>query len=104
VNRRRSLPQPPPPPPASPATAAELEDIRVVERADGFWVQPVSGGPERGPYASLVEALEDEPPPDEEFEPEDTLAEVEAQVGVSDWIDPDTSALAEDSVPHIEEH
>jgi hypothetical protein len=104
VNRNRSQPQPHRPP-ADPSVVAELEDVRVIERPDGFWVVSAKGGPEAGPYASLVEAIEEHGTPEEdELESEDTLAEVEAQLGVSDWIDPETSAPAEDSVPHIEEH
>lgn len=104
MNRNRSQPQPQLPL-TEPRTAAEPEDVRVVERPDGFWVQPAAGGHEIGPYASLAEALEDQRAADEEeLESEDTLAEVEAQLGVADWIDPETSAPAEDSVPHIEEH
>lgn len=83
----------------------EVEDTRVIERPDGFWVQPVTGGRERGPYASLEEALEQSRAADEEgLEPGNLLAEIEAELGLADWIDPDTSAPAEDSVPHIEEH
>jgi hypothetical protein len=104
VNRNRS-PSLPHPPHIVPGIAAELEDVRVVERPDGFWVQPLAGGPESGPYASLIEAIEDQRETDEE-EPQSaqSLAEVESEIGVSDWIDPETSELAEDNVPHLEEH
>jgi hypothetical protein len=104
VNRNRSQPQPPPPNVVS-GIAAELEDVRIIERPDGFWAQSLRGGPEVGPYASLIEAIEDQRETDEE-EPQSAsaLAEVERELGVSDWIDPETSAPAEDSVPHIEEH
>jgi hypothetical protein len=105
VNRARSHPQPHRLQ-VVPGTAAELEDVRVLERPDGFWVQARSGGREVGPYATLVEAIESHQAADDEddLEPGDTLAEVEAQLGVADWIDPETSAPAEDSVPHLEEH
>jgi hypothetical protein len=92
---------------AIPGVVAELEDVRVIERPDGFWLQPASGGHELGPYASLEEAIENHRSAEEEedeLEPGTALAEVEAQLGVSDWIDPETSSPAEDSVPHIEEH
>ncbi|NJD89696.1 MAG: hypothetical protein FIB05_16980 [Betaproteobacteria bacterium] len=105
MNRNRNQAQPQAPQ-VVPGTAAELEDVRVIERPDGFWVQPIAGGHESGPYASLVEAIESYRTVSEveEFESEESLAEMEAQVGVADWIDPDTSAPAEDRVPHIEEH
>jgi hypothetical protein len=104
VNRNRSQPQSHPPQPI-PESAAELEGARVIERPDGFWVQPEAGGHEFGPYATLVEAIESYRAEDEEeLEPGGTLAEVEADLGVSDWIDPETSAPAEDRVPHIEDH
>ena len=38
------------------------------------------------------------------MEPGETLAEAEAELGVADWIDPETAALAEDHVPRLEEH
>ena len=105
MNRNRNQAQPHAPQ-VVPGTAAELEDVRVIERPDGFWVQPLAGGIESGPFATLVEAIESyrASSEEEDFETGDTLAEMEAQVGVADWIDPDTSAPAEDRVPHIEEH
>lgn len=104
MNRIRQHAKPQPPKPA-PGIAAELEDVRVVERPDGFWVQPLAGGPEAGPYASLIEAIEDQRVTEEEDAPSaGALAEVEREIGVADWIDPETSAPAEDNVPHIEEH
>ena len=105
MNRNRSQTQQHAPQ-VDPGTAADLEDVRVIERPDGFWVQPLAGGHESGPFATLVEAIESyrASSEEEEFESEESLAEMEAQVGVADWIDPDTSAPAEDRVPHIEEH
>ena len=105
MNRNRNQAKPHAPQ-VVPGTAAELEDVRVIERPDGFWVQPLAGGHESGPFATLVEAIESyrASSEEEEFESGESLAEMEAQVGVADWIDPDTSAPAEDRVPHIEEH
>jgi len=105
VNRTRNQPQPKPRA-FAPEVAAELEGARVLERPDGFWLQPAPGGHEMGPYATLVEAIEDyrAAGDEDDLESEDTLAEVEAQIGVADWIDPETSALAEDGVPHLEDH
>ena len=86
MNRQRSQPLARPPKMA-PGIAAEFEDMRVIERPDGFWVQPLAGGPESGPYASLIEAIEDQRVEDEE-EPQSAgaLAEVENEIGLSDWI------------------
>jgi hypothetical protein len=39
-----------------------------------------------------------------EFEPSDTLQEAESELGISEWIDPDSGVPAEDSVPRIEDH
>ena len=88
-----------------PGVAAEFEDFRVFERDGAFWAQPRQGGAERGPYASLIDAIEDQSVVnDGEIEPGESLAEAEAEMGVADWIDPDTQEPAEDGVPHIEEH
>jgi hypothetical protein len=88
-----------------PGTAAELDGVKVIERPDGYWVLPAAGEREMGPYATLVEAIENSRvADDDEIEPGNSLAEAEEQLGVADWIDPDTSAPAEDSVPHIEDH
>jgi hypothetical protein len=88
-----------------PGSADELEGVKVIERPDGFWVLLAVGGREMGPYATLVEAIEDSRvKDDDEFGTGDSLAEAEAQLGVADWIDPETSAPAEDSVPHLEDH
>jgi hypothetical protein len=104
VKRTRVPPQSPRKP-AVPGTVAEFEDVRVLERADGFWVQPLAGGPGTGPYRTLIEAIEAQRAEDEELvDAAGDLAEVERDIGVSDWIDPDTLAPAEDNVPHIEEH
>lgn len=92
--------------PVAAEVPAELEGVRVLERPDGFWLQPAPGGREMGPYATLVEAIEDYRAAEDEdsLESGDTLAEMEAQIGVADWIDPETSAPAEDGVPHLEDH
>ena len=105
MKRIRTTQEPHRPPPPGPELAAVLEDVRVFERSDGYWAQPRQGGPERGPYESLIAAIDDQRAGEEEdLEPGQSLAEIEAELGVSDWIDPETSEPAEDSVPHIEEH
>ena len=37
-------------------------------------------------------------------EPGETVAEAQAEIGVADWVDPDTGEPAEDVVTRIEEH
>ena len=92
-------------PQSVPGTVVELEGMRVIERPDGYYVQPALGGRELGPYENLVDAIEDQRGADgEDIEPGDTLAEAEAEVGMADWIDPDTSAPAEGHGPRLEEH
>jgi len=90
---------------AIPDTAAELEDARVVERPDGIWLQ-YADGRELGPYASIVEAIEDQRARagEDEIEPGESLEEAEAELGMSEWIDPDTESPAEDHVPRLEDH
>jgi len=104
VNRSRQQPQPSHPQ-AVPRADAELEGMRIIERPDGFYVELAPGGREIGPYESRIEAIEDQRVMDsEEIEPGETLAEAEAELGMADWIDPETSTLAEDHVPRLEEH
>ena len=77
----------------------------VIERPDGFYVQAPSGE-ESGPYTTLAEA-EAEVLTAEADEPgSDTpdLQEAESEIGVAEWIDPETGGPAEDSVPRIEDH
>jgi hypothetical protein len=40
----------------------------------------------------------------EEFEEGEALAEAEAELGISGWIDPETLAPAEDHIPRLEDH
>jgi hypothetical protein len=105
VNRARQRPQPHRPQPI-PGTDVELDGARVVERPDGYYVQLVEEGREIGPYETLVEAIEDQriPGDEEDLGPAESLAEAEAELGVADWIDPETASLAEDHVPRLEEH
>jgi hypothetical protein len=77
----------------------------VIERPDGFYVQAPSGE-ESGPYTTLAEA-EAELLAAEVTEPDletGDLQEAESDIGVNEWIDPETGGPAEDSVPRIEDH
>ena len=76
---------------------------RVIERPDGFYAQNAAGE-ERGPFPTLGEAEAELISEDSEYAASDTLQEAESEVGISEWIDPDTGGPAEDSVPRIEDH
>jgi hypothetical protein len=81
---------------------------RILERPDGFYWESRETKELRGPFESRAEAEEDMlaggGAAEDEFEPKDTLQEAESELGISEWIDPDTGGPAEDNVPRIEDH
>jgi len=88
-----------------PETSPEYDTTRVIERPDGFYWQAKDTPREHGPFATLLEAVEDMKSTDEEaLEPAETLQEAEAEIGISDWIDPETGEPAEEDGHHLEEH
>ena len=77
----------------------------IVERPDGYhWIAP-DGRQEFGPFETLelAQAYRDEY--DEGApEPAETVQEVEAEIGMSDWIDPETGEPAEGPCPpHLDD-
>jgi hypothetical protein len=89
----------PPPPEEPPVEAAEL-----LREADGWYWRSRDAREQAGPFASAAEALADAQAALAGAEPGALLREVEQQIGVADWIDPDSDGPAEDFTPHIEEH
>src|SRR3954471_5568728 len=95
---------------ARPAEAAAEEVLRdepkrhVIERPDGFYWQAVDGSQESGPFDTLAEAEADLLSGGAQLGETDTLQEAESEVGISEWIDPDTGGPAEDSIPRLEDH
>jgi len=87
-------------------TPPEYDETRVVERPDGFYWQTKDGAREYGPFATLLEAVQDmqAQPEEEVLEPGETLEEAEAEIGISDWIDPETGEPAEQDGRYLEEH
>ena len=82
----------------------QFEDVRLLERPDGFYWQSAEGR-ERGPFATRAQAELDLELYDEEtLEVGETLEEAEAEIGISGWVDPDTGELAEEEVSRVEEH
>ena len=83
--------------------AEALPRGRILERPDGFYWE--AEGELNGPFASLAEAEADMlsgGAPD--VDDPDALQETESELGINEWIDPDTGGPAEDSVPRIEDH
>ena len=79
---------------------------RVMERPDGFYWEAKKGEP-HGPFPTRGEAEADmlsDGAGDEEVEPVEGLQEAESELGINEWIDPDTGGPAEDNVPRIEDH
>ncbi|HXM80536.1 MAG TPA: hypothetical protein VN929_01280 [Burkholderiales bacterium] len=94
---------PPAEAPASPKEEAPRG--RIIERPDGFYWQSKESGEESGPFSTLAEAEADmQSAGDGELESSSTLQEAESELGISEWIDPDSGVPAEDSVPRIEDH
>ncbi len=88
-----------------PETPPDYDKTRIIERPDGFYWQSRQDGRESGPFATLIEAIQDMQYRDEsEGTPGETIQEAEAALGIADWIDPETGAPAEESVPRLEDH
>ena len=83
----------------------EFEDALMLERPDGFYWKSKVTGEESGPFKTLAEAITDmEYTPESDYEPGESLEEAESEIGISEWIDPDTGVPAEEGVPRIEDH
>ncbi len=88
-----------------PETPPDSDKTRVIERPDGFYWQSQIDGREAGPFATLLEAIQDmQYRDDTEVEPGDTVREAEADLGIAEWIDPETGEPAEESIPRLEDH
>lgn len=75
---------------------------RVIERPDGFYWQDDADGKIYGPFPTAFAAIDDMQNEDTEgeFEEGESLAEAEAEIGITDWIDPDTGLPAEEVTSH----
>lgn len=92
-----------------PAGTPKDDRSRIVERPDGFYWHTEDRGAEYGPFPTLLEAAADmqttgDTSLDTAYEPGESLAEAEDEIGMSGWIDPDTGQPAEESIPRTEEH
>ena len=97
-------------PPVEEALAAEAAPLqgRVIERPDGFYWEDKHKGETHGPFTTLAEAdadlLSGGAAAEESDEVPESLQEAESELGINEWIDPETGGPAEDNVPHIEDH
>ncbi len=88
-------------------TPPDYDSTRVIERPDGFYWRTKDGAREYGPFPTLLEAVQDmetETAGDEAPEPAESLQEAQAEIGMSDWIDPETGEPAEQDGRYLEEH
>lgn len=78
----------------------EYDRSRIIERPDGFYWHDKVSDRTFGPFSTLLAAIQDMDYNDEsDYEPGETLEEAEAELGISDWIDPETGLPGEES-PH----
>jgi len=90
---------------AIPETPPDYDKTRIVERPDGFYWQSRVDGREFGPFPTLLEAVQDmQYQAEDVLEPSGTANDAEADIGIADWIDPETGEPAEESIPRLEEH
>jgi hypothetical protein len=77
---------------------------RIAQRADGYYWIDLETAVEFGPFVTASQAITDmESSVDSEYEVGETLQEAEAELGIADWMDPDTGEPAGDHAPHIED-
>jgi len=88
-----------------PQTPPDFDRTRILERPDGFYWQAKDGGREYGPFATLLEAVQDmQVNGEQDIVPGETVEEAESEIGVAEFIDPETGAPAEEERPRLEEH
>jgi hypothetical protein len=85
----------------------DLSEEPILKRPDGFYWQRKSGEL-RGPFVTRNEAAADRLAgglaEEDDADTSDLLHEAEFELGMSEWIDPDTGGPAEDNVPRLEDH
>lgn len=80
------------------ATHPEYDRNRIIERPDGYYWQDLVTSKASGPFPTLLDAIHDMEYNDEsDYEPGETLEEAEAELGIADWIDPETGLPGEES-------
>jgi len=92
-----------------PDNPPEYDQARVVERPDGFYWQDKATEQLFGPFPSMLEAAQDmqnqsDIDIDNDFEVGESLEDAEAEIGISNWIDPETGEPAEESTTHLSDY
>ena len=88
-----------------PETTADYDQTRIIERPDGFYWQDKLTEEEFGPFPSLIDAVADmDHNISFDIEQDENLKEAEDELGITDWIDPETGEPAHEQTPHLEDH
>jgi hypothetical protein len=91
----------------APAPDTGYDDSRIVHRPDGYYWRAEDGVREYGPFPTLHQAVDDmqrDAAGELEIEPGETLQEAESELGIADWIDPDTGEPGEEDGTRTEQH
>jgi len=80
-----------------PQASRDYDTTRIVERPDGFyWHDEKESDKVFGPFPTLLDAIQDmEYNAESDYEPGETLEQAEEEIGISDWIDPETGQPGE---------
>ena len=85
-----------------PQTSSEYDQTRVIERPDGFYWLDKLTDKLYGPFPTLLEAAQDmQYRSDTLYEEGESLEDAEAEIGITDWIDPETGEPAEGQSPRL---
>jgi hypothetical protein len=85
-----------------PQTPPDYDQTRVIERPDGFYWQDKLTDELYGPFPTLLEAVQDmQAQEDTSYEEGESLEDAEAEIGIADWIDPETGEPAEGLLPRL---
>ncbi len=109
MNPPLNLSSPPLPEPSTDELAAldlsSPDSGSLVQHPDGWYWLDAEGRQQFGPYETAEEArAELNAAIDEDIEPGETLLEAEQELGIADWVDPDTGEPAEETHTRLEDH
>jgi hypothetical protein len=83
-------------------TPSEDDQTQVIERPDGFYWQDKLTEKVYGPFPTWLEAAQDmQEQNDNGYEEGESLEDAEAEIGIANWIDPQTGEPAEGVSPRL---